>query len=93
MCCHVVPPVWCGVLALQNMTHQPAISVPNGIASNGLPTALQLTGKLWDDAGVLQLAHAYQGVTEHHLEVRQRNFCAIFRLKNDQCTQTGSGQT
>ena len=54
--------------ALFNMTHQPAVSVPNGMGANELPTALQITGRLWEDAAVLQLAHAYQTVTPFHLE-------------------------
>ena len=53
---------------LFNMSRQPALSVPNGMSElTGLPTGLQIVGKQWDDAGVLQLGHAYQLVTQFHL--------------------------
>jgi aspartyl-tRNA(Asn)/glutamyl-tRNA(Gln) amidotransferase subunit A len=37
----------------------PALSVPCGVDRNGLPLALQMVGKPWDDARVLHLAHQY----------------------------------
>jgi aspartyl-tRNA(Asn)/glutamyl-tRNA(Gln) amidotransferase subunit A len=37
----------------------PAISVPCGF-DGGLPVGLQLTGKAFDEEGVLALAHAYE---------------------------------
>ena len=53
---------------LFNMSRQPAVSVPNGVSDvTGLPTGLQLVGRQWDDAGVLQLGHAYQSTTDFHL--------------------------
>lgn len=38
----------------------PAISVPAGFTSKGLPVGLQIVGRPQDDFGVLQLAHAYE---------------------------------
>jgi aspartyl-tRNA(Asn)/glutamyl-tRNA(Gln) amidotransferase subunit A len=38
----------------------PAVSVPCGFDSNGLPLGLQIIGKAGDDATVLRLAHRYQ---------------------------------
>jgi aspartyl-tRNA(Asn)/glutamyl-tRNA(Gln) amidotransferase subunit A len=38
----------------------PAVSVPCGFDSNGLPLGLQIVGKAGDDATVLRLAHRYQ---------------------------------
>jgi aspartyl-tRNA(Asn)/glutamyl-tRNA(Gln) amidotransferase subunit A len=37
----------------------PAISVPCGFDRNGLPIGLQIVGRPWDEATVLQLAHKY----------------------------------
>jgi aspartyl-tRNA(Asn)/glutamyl-tRNA(Gln) amidotransferase subunit A len=37
----------------------PALSVPCGVDRNGLPLALQMVGKPWDDARVLHVAHQY----------------------------------
>ena len=43
-----------------NMTGQPAVSVPCGFTSDGLPIGLQLVGARWEDHQVLGAAHAYQ---------------------------------
>lgn len=39
----------------------PAISVPCGFGSAGLPTGLQIIGRPFDEATVLRAAHAYEG--------------------------------
>jgi aspartyl-tRNA(Asn)/glutamyl-tRNA(Gln) amidotransferase subunit A len=44
----------------------PAISVPCGFTSAGLPIGLQIMGAPWDEARVLQVAHAYEHATEWH---------------------------
>jgi aspartyl-tRNA(Asn)/glutamyl-tRNA(Gln) amidotransferase subunit A len=41
----------------------PAISVPCGFDSHGLPLGLQIVGKPRDDRSVLRLAHCYQAAT------------------------------
>jgi len=41
----------------------PAISVPCGFDSRGLPLGLQIVGRAWDDRSVLRLAHRYQAAT------------------------------
>lgn len=41
----------------------PAISVPCGFTPEGLPVGVQIVGRWHDDFGVLQLAHAFEGVT------------------------------
>jgi len=43
-----------------NMTRHPAATVPNGLASNGLPMAVQLVGRHFDDRLVLQVARALE---------------------------------
>ncbi|HSG61167.1 MAG TPA: Asp-tRNA(Asn)/Glu-tRNA(Gln) amidotransferase subunit GatA [Pseudomonadales bacterium] len=43
----------------------PAMSIPCG-SSHGLPVGLQLIGRHFDEAGVLQLAHQYQLATDWH---------------------------
>jgi amidase len=42
------------------VTGLPAISVPCGFSSEGLPVGLQIVGRAQDDFGVLQLAHAFE---------------------------------
>ena len=48
-----------------NVTQQPAASVPCGFTHAGLPVGLQIVGKMFDDAGVLAAAAAYEGADPH----------------------------
>lgn len=50
-----------------NLAGVPAISVPCGLASNGLPVGLQIIGKAFDESTILRVAHAFEQQTEHHL--------------------------
>jgi aspartyl-tRNA(Asn)/glutamyl-tRNA(Gln) amidotransferase subunit A len=43
-----------------NLTGMPAISVPCGFTAKGLPVGLQLAGKPFDEATVLQAAYTFQ---------------------------------
>ena len=43
-----------------NLAGLPAISVPCGFDSNGLPLGLQLTGRRFDEATLLAIADAYE---------------------------------
>ena len=45
------------------VTFCPAISVPAGFTSGGLPVGIQIVGRYRDDLGVLQIAHALEQVT------------------------------
>ena len=49
-----------------NLTGLPAITVPCGFTERGLPVGLQIAGRLFDDAQVLRIAHAYQQATDWH---------------------------
>jgi amidase len=44
-------------------TFRPAISVPAGFTSEGLPVGIQIVGRYRDDLGVLQLASAFESAT------------------------------
>jgi len=44
----------------------PAISVPCGFTADGLPVGVQIVGRHLDDFGVLQLAHAFEHLTQFH---------------------------
>jgi aspartyl-tRNA(Asn)/glutamyl-tRNA(Gln) amidotransferase subunit A len=48
---------------LFNLTGQPAISVPGGRSTDGLPIGLQLAGRPFGDDVVLAAAHAYEAAT------------------------------
>jgi aspartyl-tRNA(Asn)/glutamyl-tRNA(Gln) amidotransferase subunit A len=49
-----------------NVWGLPAISIPCGFSSSGLPIGLQIIGPHWREAKVLQLAHAYEQATAWH---------------------------
>ena len=51
---------------LANQTGQPAISVPCGFTSGGLPVGLQIIGRWFGDADLIQAAAAFQQQTDWH---------------------------
>lgn len=53
-------PSWTPYTYPFNLTGQPAISVPCGFATSGLPIGLQIVGARFDDVAVLRTAQAYQ---------------------------------
>jgi aspartyl-tRNA(Asn)/glutamyl-tRNA(Gln) amidotransferase subunit A len=53
-------PSWTPFTYPFNMTGQPALSVPCGFASNGLPIGLHIVGGRFRDELVLRAGHAYQ---------------------------------
>ena len=50
-----------------NFLGLPVLSVPAGFAKNGLPTAMQLIGRQFDEATLFIAGHAYQQVTDWHM--------------------------
>jgi len=57
-----------------NLAGLPAISVPNGLGENHLPTGLALMGRAWGEAQLTQIAKGYQSRTAFHKahpEIRQ----------------------
>ena len=61
----VVSPALSASLTMSNMTGHPALAVKAGF-SDGLPVALMLTGRLYEEATLLKAARAYQQVTAWH---------------------------
>lgn len=53
---------------LANLAWVPAISIPAGRTSAGLPVGLQVVGKRWTDGLLLQLAHTLHGIRPWPLE-------------------------
>lgn len=46
-----------------NLTGSPAVAVPTGFASTGLPLSMQIIGKPFDEATVYRVARAYEQAT------------------------------
>jgi aspartyl-tRNA(Asn)/glutamyl-tRNA(Gln) amidotransferase subunit A len=55
-----------------NTVGLPALSLPCGFTSTGLPVGLQIVGRPFDEATVLRVAHAYEQATAWH---RRRPSC------------------
>ena len=51
-----------------NLASIPALAIPCGFTSAGLPIGLQLMGKPFDEAGLLKSAAAFQAQTPHHAQ-------------------------
>ncbi|BCW89308.1 Acylamidase [Alphaproteobacteria bacterium SO-S41] len=49
-----------------NLTQQPAASINCGFTKDGLPIGLQIVGKMFDDAGVLRAARAFEAAHPEH---------------------------
>lgn len=49
-----------------NVAGLPAISVPNGFGERGLPTAMQIVGRVGAENAILAIARAYQARTDWH---------------------------
>lgn len=49
-----------------NLTQQPAASINCGFTKEGLPIGLQIVGKMFDDAGVLRAARAFEAAHPEH---------------------------
>ena len=49
-----------------DLTGLPALVMPNGFASDGMPMSLQIVGRPFDEPGVLKVGHAFQQATDWH---------------------------
>ncbi len=56
-------------LTHQNMTGFPALAMPMGFSTEGLPTSIQFIGPPWEEAQVLRAGHAFEEATP---ELRSR---------------------
>jgi aspartyl-tRNA(Asn)/glutamyl-tRNA(Gln) amidotransferase subunit A len=52
-----------------NLTGLPAVAIPCGFSSSGLPLSMQIIGRPFAEATVLKVADAYQRLTDWHLRV------------------------
>ena len=50
-----------------NVLGLPALSVPCGFSTDGMPIGLQIIGRAWEEANVLRAGEAFERTTEWHL--------------------------
>jgi aspartyl-tRNA(Asn)/glutamyl-tRNA(Gln) amidotransferase subunit A len=55
-----------GLTAPFTLTGSPAISVPCGFNSEGLPVGLQIVARAWNEAMVMRIGAAYERATPWH---------------------------
>lgn len=63
----IVAPTSSAQLTATNLTGHPAVIVPNGFREDGTPVSITFIGKLFGEAELLAVAHAYQQATGYHL--------------------------
>jgi aspartyl-tRNA(Asn)/glutamyl-tRNA(Gln) amidotransferase subunit A len=51
-----------------NLAGIPGLSFPVGFDGKGLPIGMQLMAAPFDERALFQVAHAYQGVTDWHMQ-------------------------
>jgi aspartyl-tRNA(Asn)/glutamyl-tRNA(Gln) amidotransferase subunit A len=49
-----------------NLAGLPGMSLPCGFGQGGMPVGLQVIGRWFDEARMLNVAHQYQRVTDWH---------------------------
>jgi len=59
-------PTWTPFTYPFNLTQQPALSIPCGLTSDGLPIGLQIVGAKYQDAMVLRAGHAFERARPAH---------------------------
>lgn len=62
----MLQPSYCGPF---NLTGYPGLAIPSGFSSEGLPLSTQIVGAPFAEALVLRVGHAYQQLTDFHLQV------------------------
>jgi Asp-tRNA(Asn)/Glu-tRNA(Gln) amidotransferase A subunit family amidase len=52
--------------SINNLTGQPSVAVPHGFNEKGQPTSLTFVGRIFGEARMLRVAHAFQQATDWH---------------------------
>ena len=56
-------------LAPFNLIGLPALSIPCGFSSRGLPIGMQIVGRVYDESTILRLGHEYENATDWHMRL------------------------
>ena len=54
-----------------NLLGYPGLAIPSGFSSEGLPLSTQIVGAPFSEALLFRVGHAYQQVTDFHLQVSE----------------------
>ena len=66
----VVAPAFGGnTLTLTNLTGHPALVLPDGFGKDGTPSSITFIGKLYGEAELLRVGHAFQSATDLHRRI------------------------
>ncbi|MFP6726269.1 MAG: amidase family protein, partial [Alphaproteobacteria bacterium] len=49
-----------------NLTGNPALAIPTGFNDDGMPLAMQIVGKQFDEAMIYRIAAGYEAATDWH---------------------------
>lgn len=60
----IVPTFSGSQLSITNLTGHPALCLPVGFSTNGLPVSITFLGNLYDEASILTVGKAYQDATD-----------------------------
>ena len=52
-----------------NLSGQPALTVPCGINTEGMPIGMMITGNRFDEAAILRIGYAFQSSTKWHEQI------------------------
>ncbi len=61
-----VTPSGSSSLGMTNLTGHPALAVPCGFDEDGDPMVIMITGRLYDEATILDIGWQYEQATEWH---------------------------
>lgn len=70
-------PVYSRFLVPFNLTGQPALSVPCGFSSDGLPVGMQLVGRPFDESTILRLGVEYESRTDWRRHPPSESLAAV----------------
>ena len=67
----------------------PSLSIPTGFTRNGLPVGMQLIGRAFDEATLLQIGAAFQRATDFHSPSARAQMTDLVDIKNLNIRFTG----
>ena len=60
----------------------PSLAIPSGFTRGGLPVAMQLIGRSFDEAMLLRIGAAFQRATDHHAQSAKTRMTNLVEIRN-----------